>query len=268
MKLDRVLFIGGAPHLPSVSIRCVEIARHLGCDYVVPRPCIDEISSRYEAFICVKPRLNSGELFHLQERGKVIWDIIDEPPPRLAGSGRYIASSETVRKIFSGYGEIDVIPHYHCNFSGALSCLTPGKVAWVGSPQWHPGNIGFKYSFFNTNHLDQPKVEKIYQDIGISLNLRADKAGAVWHGIMNSGIKLINAIGFGIPSVSINEPAYLEIGDECTIFTDTLYCRESVLRLQKDTSIYRRMSRSCLLRAGDYHIETIALRYKKIIDEL
>ena len=75
---------------------------------------------------------------------------------------------------------------------------------------------------FFVDGAEANQIRQLYRRIGIGLNLRRRACGYEQHVASNSGIKLINCCGFGIASVSEPEPAYLEIGDGCTIFTSSL----------------------------------------------
>jgi hypothetical protein len=85
---------------------------------------------------------------------------------------------------------------------------------------------------------------------------------------INSGIKLINCIGFGIPSISNDEPAYHEIGEDCTLFTDLEHCADKVYQLQTDCQLYRAMRENCLHKASSFHISSIVCKYKALIKSL
>jgi hypothetical protein len=266
---SEVLFIGGGwPKLASVNIRCVDIARWLGCAYQVNVRSISEIPERYRAFICVKTRLPHEDLQKLADRGPVVWDIIDALPPENGFVSRYIASTEVVRELFGNGREIDLIPHYHCNFSGDPNPPGELKPAWIGQRHWYPRLEGFDHAVYDISGKGREEVVDAYRQAGIGLNLRSSYNGAMEHSVLNAGIKLINCIGFGIPSISAMERPYKEIGDGCTIFTDTIDCAHLVHRLRSDTSLYSEMRSNCIERAKSFHIEAIAQKYRALIAAL
>jgi len=88
------------------------------------------------------------------------------------------------------------------------------------------------------------------------------------HLALNSGIKLINCIGFGIPSISSDEPAYHEFGEDCTIFSSIRGCAKWVRALQNDDDLYMDLRKKCLRQAKKFHIDTIAGQYKKLLESL
>lgn len=269
MDLNEILFIGGGwPKLASVNIRCVDIARRLGCAYRVNVRTADEIPDCYRAFICVKTRLQSDGLQELAKRGQVIWDIIDVMPPDDGYIAKYIASTSVVSEMYKGRGKIDLIPHYHCNFDGRPNPADLRRPAWIGQAHWYPPLAGFEHSVHDISGAGRDEVVAAYRTAGIGLNLRAAVNGTMTHSILNAGIKLINCIGFGIPSISAVEPPYQEIGEGCTIFTDTIDCADLVRRLRDDSALYDELRMNCLRRAPSFHIDAIAQRYREFVAAL
>jgi hypothetical protein len=84
---------------------------------------------------------------------------------------------------------------------------------------------------------------------------------------INSGMKLINCLGFGLPSVSSPEPAYIEVAPECTLFCDGLDCMDAITTLQEPT-IYNEFRRKCLQRAPEFHINEVIHSYTALFEQL
>jgi hypothetical protein len=276
MDLRKVLFLGG-PGLASVKIRCVDLAARLGCDCRLGPVDAAVVGERYSAFVCVKPRLAPGQREHLARKGIVIWDILDAPPPK-DDVTHYLASSKLAKEIFQGYGRVTVIPHYHCNFSGKPNPPNLRRPGWIGSPQWRPRLSGFDCDYYDSTHLNREGVVAVHRQIGIGLNFRTTqpaifaeqyrKLAYNFHVAINSGIKLINCLGFGTPSVSADEPAYEEIGGHCTIFSTPRACARWVRDLQNDRELYQDLRQKCLRKSAQYHIDTIAEKYRRFLTEL
>lgn len=277
MDLREILFLGGKSRLASVQIRCVAMAKELGCDYLLNQHHVATIPDKYAAFVCVKAVLQPGELAKLAERGPVIWDIIDAPPPREHVS-TYLASTKVARDLFDDYGRMAVIPHYHCNIDGQPNLPNLRRPGWLGSEQWHPKLKGFNYDFYDVKGMSREDVIRAHRKIGIGLNFRAKQAqhfppgfkkiGYQFHLAVNSGIKLINCIGFGTPSISADEPAYEEIGPECTIFSSLGNCAKGVRLLQNDAELYADLRKKCLRKAPKYHFTAVAEKYRKLLTKL
>jgi hypothetical protein len=107
--LGRVLFIGGNPRqFPSVQIRCEDIASRLGCDRVFSAKKAKEIPREYSVFVCVKANFNQDEILKLSRRGIVIWDVVDNAPPK-QGVSIYLTSTEKARQVFKDYGRVIAI---------------------------------------------------------------------------------------------------------------------------------------------------------------
>jgi hypothetical protein len=264
-----VIFVGGGwPRLISVRIRCVDIAEYLGCDFRVNVASAGEIPAQYKAFICVKTRLNEIELTRLAKRGPIIWDIIDRPPPPVPCIGTFIASTKGVRDTFSSRGRIEIIHHYHCNFEADPNLLSGRHPAWIGLPHWLPQLDGFEYDVYDVSCMNRETVASAYRKTGIGLNLRAQKEDTDFHAAISSGIKLINCIGFAIPSISGPEPSYTELGRDCTLFSPNNDCSNLVHLLQNDDALYMQLRQNCIAAAPQFHIATIANKYRALIDSL
>jgi len=264
--LQKVLFIGGRSHFPSVRIRCIEIAKAIGCDYVTDLNSISDISSDKEIFICIKPLLSEESLEKLQKRGIVIWDIHDNYCPRHFVD-YYLVSSKGAYQKFCSYGKTYLIPHHHCNFSGFPNPRQlPKKPTWIGSLEWVPRDLPFDFDVYNSKQMTTQDVSNIYARSSILLNLRSSVSrtseSLSEHIRINPGIKLINSIGFGVPSISNPEPAYLEIGPECTIVVNSNEdCKNWVARLQEDDNLYNQLRNNCILKAHQYSLSAIAIKY-------
>lgn len=261
-----MLFVGGSwPHLSSVSIRCIDIARRIGCKYVVNVKQISDIPSGFDLYFCVKPKLKEHEMRVLRSRGIVIWDIIDRAPPPIQYVHLYIASTRFIAGIYSKYNPVMIVPHYHCNFSGTPNPPNLRRPGWVGSSRWYPPTLDFDHEIYDVRGMTRCDIEVAYRTIGIGLNLRTCVDEAYIHSLYSSGVKLINCIGFGIPSVSTDELAYREFGDACTLFTSLKNARKTVEYLQGNPEAYESLRHQCIRSADQFHIDTIMQKYRNII---
>jgi hypothetical protein len=268
MKLSNIAFIGGNGRLPSVLVRCVDIATQLGCEHWLNVKSAEEVPDRYAAFFCIKPLLDADELDKLAARGRVIWDIIDFPPLDTKAISFYLASTFTARDFFRRLGVIEVIHHHHCNISGVPGFPEHRRPGWIGHPYWCPNVPNLMFDRYNALGMNRNDVVKAHRQIGIGLNLRSHNIGHDFHAFINSGIKLINCIGFGLPSVSAGETPYLELDTGFTLFTDEQDCAKSVRRLQNDHGLYRELRQACIANAERFHLCAIADRYQKLIEAL
>jgi len=290
MDLRRVLFVGGNAKLASVQIRCVDMAKRLGCAYHHGARQAADVPEGYNVFVCVKAELPLREYAELAKRGKVIWDIIDVPPPR-DNIAAYLASNSLTQELFEDYGRVEVIPHYHCNFTGRPNRPGLRRPVWLGARHWLPQLTGFEFDAHAVEGLKRAQVVRIFRRTGIGLNLRIAqtqynpprrfaeltdprrRARSLrdffdFHLAVNSGIKLINCLGFGVPSISSDEPAYCEFAPECTLFSSLKHCAKKVRALQEDKALYNDLRKRCLRKAGDFHIDAIARRYKLFLQSL
>jgi hypothetical protein len=268
VKIEKILFIGGdLIRFASVQIRCQDIASRLGCDSILTVRKAEDVPSGYSAFVCVTACLNQEDVLKLATRGPVIWDVIDTYPPK-HGVSIYLTSTERAKHVFHNYGRVENIPHHHCNFSGvpnSQECRRPG---WIGNLPWYPKLEGCDHDFYNVRKMSGNDVADAYRRIGIGLNLRSKRPDSDFHAEINSGIKLINCIGFGIPSVSSDEPGYHEVGEDCTIFSDLDGYLHWVHLLQNDEQLYHKIRQNCLRASSKFHISSILCQYCALIESL
>ena len=264
--LKKVIFLGGPSHLASVRIRCIQVANSLGCDYITGVNSLQNIPREKEIFICVKPFLTPEAFETLQKRGIVVFDIHDNycPPDFI---DYYLVSSQGAYQKFKSYGQTHIIPHHHCNFSGFPNALKLQRTpTWIGSPEWVPSHLDFKFETYNDREMTPQEIVGIYRHSTLLLNLRASTSRTLEsvseHIRTNPGVKLINSIGFGVPSISDREPAYLEIGPKCTIFVESSEdCKYWAIRLQQDDDLYTRLRNNCILKAPQYSLAKITKQY-------
>jgi len=267
-KLKKTLFIGGNMwRRPSVRIRCVDIARHLGCHHHLLAQSAAEISRDYSIFICVKPEMSLKELAKLSQLGTVIWDVIDVLPPH-ENISAYITSTSKVQNMITSMGSAFLIPHHHCNDQAQYRSSSCRTLGWIGHRHWCPDLREIEFKRYYIEGMTRSEVARAHLEFDIGLNLRAVRKKQESHINLNSGIKLINCIGFGLPSISSDEPAYHEFGSDCTLFTTLENCGPSIHSLQNDEALYHKMRSNCIARAPQFHIETIANRYKHLIDSV
>jgi hypothetical protein len=264
MDLKHILFVGGnKDRLGSVKIRCEDIGRRLGCDCHFDAKLASDIPGGYRAYVCIKPNLSPEEIHKLSSRGLVIWDIIDHPPP--SGLPWYIASTTVAARLFSTFGCVHIIPHQHCNYDKVYRPPGTRETIWVGHSHWYPTleNIDHKTIFIDG--LDRSANVDAYLQGDICLNIRRSRPELDFHLKVNPGIKLINCIGFGIPSLSSEEPAYKEVGADCTIFCSPSECANWLDRLKKDFALYGQLQKCCREKAQLFHISHIVAEYRHFL---
>lgn len=284
MKVEDVLFLGGdVDRLASVKIRCREVARRLGARALYGIQSVKDVPRGYRAYICVKPDFPRYELIELAKYGGlVVWDILDAAPPS-DGVNCYIASTEFVKVKYMSLGKrIEVVHHYHCNFSGQVNRSENRTAGYIGSVHWYPHLKNIEHRACMVDRAEWDELEPMYRSIGIGINIRNLRVdGRKWatqpndivpvpvdHIALNSGVKLLNCVGYGIPSLSSVEPAYLELAPDCTMFTDQLACAEHLLELQRDGMLYNRIRNNCISEARRFTVDTIMERYKQLLRSL
>ena len=266
--LAGTIFLGGPTARISVRMRCVQVAVGLGCDYLTDVTSLDTLPRRKTLFVCVKPQLSADDLRALARRGRVVWDIHDVAPPT-EGIAEYLVSSQSMRTVFTHLGRITVIPHHHCNANGEPNRADlPRTPAWVGRPHWCPTFEGLPATVYNSNVLTEAEVVSAYRSMGLCINIRRECEDSAYHARINGGGKLINCIGFGIPSVSGDEPAYHEVGTGCTLFGDMSTLADQIRLLQTDHRLYMGLRERAWVRGREFHIAKILGMYTSFMHRL
>ena len=255
----------------------MDIASRLGCRHALSLKSLDDIPRQYSIFVLVKSNIDQLDLEKLQKRGIVIWDVIDALPPKW-GVDIYLTSSLNSQKSFSSYGRVEMIRHHHCNSTLQPNELRNRNPVWIGGRHWCPHIPQLEFERHLVEGSSQEKIVQIMRTIGLCLNLRAERQHSSaqhpeklftdFHISINPGVKLINCIGFGIPSISGDEPAYREIDNDCTIFSTAADTAGWVGELQANDQLYNRLRNNCLKQSRDYHIDTIIKEYKKMFSSL
>jgi hypothetical protein len=259
MDLSHVVFVGGDPKLGSVQIRCVQIAQALGCRFVVGATSPRDIPYGARAIVLVKSPIDTAAF---PATTVVIRDIIDAAP---RAADIYLASTQHALHKHRLHGV--VIPHHHANDA---SFVDDGDVAaWIGGIDWYPDRMlrGVRHVRAFTDGMSLVALRAAYRRAGILLNLRCVRHELPVHTEFTSGIKLINAIGFGLPSISPREPAYEELAPECTIFVGQNWPDE-LYRLRRDADLRAKLRRACEARASEFNLHSIAARYRAMLMRL
>jgi len=265
MNLDDIAFVTGDPATRgSVIIRSCEIASRLEmAEFAnVHEPSV--IPPNYQAFVFVRSEVSEYELSLFHKRGMVIWDVIDDLPPK-KNVDVYLFSTEHARNFAKVDGRTEVIPHPHCNVSRAMNPDRTNPVQWIGNRDWIVRMPGVEVVTGWPNNF---RVAENYRRAGILANYRKHTLVSETHVPLNSGIKLINCIGFGIPSVSDAEPAYMEYGEGCAVFCKIEEAPEQIERLKKDAGLRKQLRDNCAKKAEGFHIHAICARYKRFLENL
>ncbi len=266
--LDKVLFIGGNPRLASTRIRTIQIAQYLGCDFTINDYLDEKILEGKEIFILNKAFTVDRDM--LRKRGIVIVDIIDPVGIPDAVDG-YIFSSYFAQKNVILNKPSFVIHQHHMNFSNIPNKLkkNPTEVYFIGETHWYPeGLLPPHKAFLNMNGDNDKETEeniiKKYRESDVLLNFRNLNMNPDYinrHLVLNGGMKVINAMAYGIPSISSNEPVLHEVGEGCTIFSTFDKCEEDLNILLNDKKLYSSIRKKCLDRAEDFSIENISKKF-------
>lgn len=270
---ERVLFVGGHTRMGSVQMRCCQIAEAIGASWTSPaKPGSNwhgdevpeaEIDGR-DIFVLVKNYMDRRGLF---ERGYVIWDVLDDGPPR-DYIHAYVTSTRLVAELLGPSRPVYVIPHHHCNTENIL--LTPSRMRarmlWIGSSLWLPDELieqGVETHVISS--MGHEDLANLYSRADVLINARrfnAKSPGRYWlHTILNSGMKVINAVGFGIPSVTEWEPWVAEVAPGCSLICAPGDAVRTARELLQNGEMYETLRKRCLDAAVMYSLDAVAKMY-------
>jgi len=186
-----------------------------------------------------------------------------------------IASSVSIQNYMvekTGRKDIVLIPQHHCNFKRELRTRKEVTTAGIiGNKQafQYPldklekklDKIGMKLkTLIKPEFKDRQEVVDFYKQIDIQLIWRPD----IDHVVKNP-LKLVNAMSFGIPTVSYPEKNFMMELEDYFIKAGII---ESMIgwvkTLKHYKSVYNNYVRLGLRIAEEYHIDNIAKLYKKL----
>ncbi len=242
----------------SARLRGLRPAEMLGAKCVIGRKLNDDDLFGRDIFVLIKSSISAHA--QLSNYGHVIWDVIDDPPP--LGFKCLVSTKHTAE--YLKIKDYAVIPHPSASRASTVPLPKNRDAYWIGTPKWKP-SISSLHTTINSCHYSQADLDQVYRRAGILLNVRIDTAEAVMHSHLSSGIKLINSIAYGIPSITSNEPWLDEIGRECTL---TGNVETEISRLKEDTNLYNDLREKCLAKQHLYSPSRIKALYESFLSSL
>jgi len=255
------------PHLirGSSIIRGEQMAEWLGCKL--------NPTEGFENDLCiyVKPsnldNVRDGDWVDVMDGQHILGWLNDRPGVNVIAFSEY-TREQYCQKIKN---RMAVIPQHHCNFDRELRDLRRAikTVGFIG------GEIGFHYSedemkklvegagfnfLFVPRYKTREDVVDFYKQIDIQLVWCSPKLQA------KCPLKVVNAASFGIPTVAYPQECYQEV-DGWYIKADTIDQLIVGLKLLATKPDYYKLIADRISSwAEDYHISSIAERYKELYD--
>jgi len=223
--------------------------------------------SGYENGICiyVKPHVIAGQPY---------LDIIDGhnlgqlalKHPKVTVIVCSQADMETMTGVISN--RIVLIPQHHCNFERVKRTRTEIKTVGVigtrGAFPLLPKGLKEELAKRNIELLEFSKFFTRQNVIDFYLKIDIQIVWRPYKKLLSNPLKLVNAASFGVPTIALDEPAFKEMGG----------CYIGVKRLEElligvdwlidNPEEYKELSRDCLEKAEEYHIENVGKLYKEL----
>lgn len=261
-------------HLQRVStiIRANQIAEYIGAKLNPQK------GYKKDVVIYVKPHVKPGN--DLVFEGKFPYlDICDSPDLYLLARKHpdvpVISASEYNYKLLKRIlpNEIINIPQQHCNFERIKKSrdgiTTVGCIGTVPAFALLPK--GFKEALAE-RRIELLEFSKFFsrQDV-INFYMKID-IQIIWRPnfdyskeILMNPLKLQNSAAFGVPTIAYDEPVFKEMKG-CYIPVHTLDEFLTELdNLRENPALYWKISKRCLKKAEEYHIENIAKLYLDLL---
>lgn len=261
---ERLLFISSAPdHFGSVRLRCKWPAEILNTNYVHVSKLTNEALEGRDIFVLMKT--HPSWISKLQKRGTVIWDVLDEIPPQTPDL--YFTSTKMAGEKLN-LKKFHVINHPYVPIASIVDNSDKRVPYWIGSKHWKP-DLDFFHITVATNNITVEALDQKYRQAGILLNLRIINREALFHAAINPGIKLINSIGYGIPSITSSIEAWIdELGPKATIRSTPENYNKNVNELLNNNDLYNELRNECLKIRHLYSPENISKRYIEIFNSI
>ncbi|MBK6395522.1 MAG: hypothetical protein IPF73_13215, partial [Betaproteobacteria bacterium] len=152
-----------------MRIRCRQVARALGCDYLLGGPAPHAIPPGKDVFVLVKW---GGDRAALRRRGVVIWDVIDGLPP-VDGVDKYVYSTAAARGV----------PPAPCRPRARRGHPAPplqrrradangDRILWIGGIEWLPRLAGSGVTIVDSTGLSTGELAEAYRSARVLVNLR------------------------------------------------------------------------------------------------
>lgn len=233
----------------------------------------------YKIIIFVKLLPSFEEMKVLNEKG--IFQVIDlldnynvrNINKRINFINSFIAASMShkiwIREKFKKV--VDIAPHHHFNSDGKKNTVKkdwPLSIGYVGDEKYWKFN---KYIESFKGHkiikdIDYNNLHLIYSSLDIASAARSDKQKSS----LNSNLKLLNYMSYGIPCVASPESSYLEIarhGEECLFAQNNKEFLSFTDLLINDYELRLAISEKAYKSAKKFHISNIIKIYKKILSQ-
>lgn len=259
----------GRGHLQRVSsmIRGDQIAERLGARL--------NPQARYKNDVCVyvKPHLKKGMDFNFEGKRSYL-DIIDGHKlgelllkhPEVGVIVCSQADYETMKKSLPN--KVVLIPQHHCNFEGfkrnRKGIKRMGVIGEENAFEHLPKNLEVD---LQKRGIELVKLSKFFSRrdiIDFYMNIDLQIVWRPYKKRLSNPLKIVNAASFGVPTIALDEPAFREV-DGCFLpvgnFKEFLVALDS---LMVSSTLYDELSRNCLIKAKEYHIDNIINLYKKL----
>lgn len=259
-------------HLQRVSsiIRGDQIAEYLGAK---ANP-----ENGYEDDICihVKPHVKRDETSYTF-RGHPVVDVIDGFDLRFI-LNRYpqvpaIVCSDYSARLFLHYvpNRLVIIPQHHCNYERVGRerdrVQTVGVIGTDGAfplipPEIQQAVAARGLTWLECRHFaTRQDIVAFYRQVDVQLVWRPDRRR---HAPLRNPLKLINAASFGIPTIALDEPSFVEVAGCYAPVATVAEFAEQLDALAGSAALYTAYARRCRQMAEAYHIEQVAARYRAL----
>ena len=160
------------------------------------------------------------------------------------------------------------IPQHHCNYKNKKrnrSVLK--KVGVIGTQPafaFLPKDLKSELAKRDMELIEFSRFFKRQDIIDFYLNIDLQIVWRPYKKIMSNPLKLVNAASFGVPTIALDEPTFMEL-DGCYVPVnnfETFLKRLDILR--ESPKAYFTLTYRCLEKAKEYHIKKVGEMYKEL----
>lgn len=278
--MNDVAFIVHRPGVASAKVRGSQIAERLGAALLRLDELTPTTARRYRTLVYIKELPPASLMAQIRDAGvRQVVDPVDNYRwrtlrTRAAFIDHFIASNHTHALDLTRRFAVPAtrVPHHHCNFDEVRipAGREPATLGYVGGRvNWPPvRRLIRSLPFPSIAHTSGEKtLVEAYCSIDVGVAWRMEEGKQSY----NSGVKLVNFMSFGIPSVLSAETGYLELSlhwQACAYAQTKAEFTDLVREIAGNAALRRRMGEEGFEAARRYHIRYIIEEYRALLESL
>jgi len=269
-------FLNIHPHVPfngqrrgklmriSSLIRCQQVAEHIGARVNPVSDYADDVCIYVKPGFMFNDRFVENAYIDVLDDKRSIYVLSDHP--KFIAIASSIMNEQVIASLVKN--KVILIPQHHNNYERARrvsdQIKTIGMNGNTDLMPYFPNSLkeeifkrGIKLTSNGYIYSRQDDVE-YYKTLDLQVVWRPY---ATWTG---NPLKIINAASFGIPTIALKEPGFIDVDGFYIPVENEIEFIEILDDLINDRSLYNHYSERCLEMSENYHIDRIGKLYKEL----